>query len=71
MRPTSPGELSKRDVVLFAEPQRSSRVALETFTGDDETIDFHDTLGDEMTLSHVEPHLAMERQLGIQAPRML
>lgn len=50
----------------------SSRIALETWTGEDEMIGFEDVLGDEeMVPQHVEPHLALERKLGIQQPRII
>lgn len=50
----------------------SSRVALDVFTGNDETIDFADVMDDaDLHPSHREPHVAMERKLGIQAPRMI
>ncbi len=47
-------------------------MALEIFTGNDEMIDFCDVMGDgELNPAHMEPHVAMERKLGIQAPRMI
>lgn len=45
----------------------SSRIALEIFRGDDVDIDFNDVLGDnESGFGQLDPHVAMERKLGIQ-----
>ena len=49
----------------------SSRIAMEVYRGDDETIDFADVFGDDVELNtQLDAHLAMEKKLGIQSMSM-